>query len=167
MDCSPQAPLSWDSPGKHAGAGCHALLQGLFLTQGSNLRLLHLSHWQAGSLPLVPPGKPPEGPSEVKVMRVSNRTGFPFRNPDFLICKMRQLCLTGGWETLETGGRGESGINAGRKTYPGAQGSSAASPQDPPSPRKATYTPRNPGAGLYCSHWELPPSTSSPISPNP
>ena len=25
--------------------------------QGSNLRLLHLLHWQAGSLPLVPPGK--------------------------------------------------------------------------------------------------------------
>ena len=38
--------------------GCHALLQGIFLTQGSNLRLLHLPRWQAGSLPLVPPGNP-------------------------------------------------------------------------------------------------------------
>ena len=28
------------------------------LTQGSNLHLLCLLHWQAGSLPLVPPGKP-------------------------------------------------------------------------------------------------------------
>ena len=27
-------------------------------TQGSNLSLLHLLHWQAGSLPLVPLGKP-------------------------------------------------------------------------------------------------------------
>ena len=27
-------------------------------TQGSNLCLLCLLHWQAGSLPLVPPGKP-------------------------------------------------------------------------------------------------------------
>ena len=26
----------WDSPGKNPGVGCHALLQGLFLTQGSN-----------------------------------------------------------------------------------------------------------------------------------
>ena len=26
----------WDSPGKHTGVGCHALLQGIFLTQGSN-----------------------------------------------------------------------------------------------------------------------------------
>ena len=37
---------------------CHALLQGIFLTQGSNPCLLHLLHWQAGSLPLVPPGNP-------------------------------------------------------------------------------------------------------------
>ena len=50
----------WDSPGKNTGVGCHFLLQGIFLTQGSNPRLLHLLHWQADSLPLVPPGKPPE-----------------------------------------------------------------------------------------------------------
>ena len=37
--------------------GCHSLLQGIFPTQGSNLHLLCLLHWQAGSLPLVPPGK--------------------------------------------------------------------------------------------------------------
>ena len=30
----------WDSPGKNAGIGCHALLQGIFLTQGSDLCLL-------------------------------------------------------------------------------------------------------------------------------
>ena len=36
----------------------HALLQGVFLTQGWNLHLLHLLHWQVGSLWLVPPGKP-------------------------------------------------------------------------------------------------------------
>ena len=29
-----QAPLSMDSPGKNAGVGCHAFLQGIFLTQG-------------------------------------------------------------------------------------------------------------------------------------
>ena len=32
--------------------GCHALLQGIFLTQGPNLRL---QCWEAGSLPLEPP----------------------------------------------------------------------------------------------------------------
>ena len=41
----------WGSPGKDTGVGCHFLLQGIFLTQGSNLRLLCLLHWQVGSLP--------------------------------------------------------------------------------------------------------------------
>ena len=30
-----------DSPGKNTGVGCHALLQGIFSTQGSNPGLLH------------------------------------------------------------------------------------------------------------------------------
>ena len=42
----------WDFPGKNTEVGCHFLLQGIFLTQGSNL---HLLHWQVGSLPLEPP----------------------------------------------------------------------------------------------------------------
>ena len=48
----------WDFPGKNTGVGCHFLLQGIFPTQGSNLCLLCLLHWQVDSLPLVPPGKP-------------------------------------------------------------------------------------------------------------
>ena len=50
-----QAPLSMggDSPGKNTGVGCHALLQGIFPTQGKNSSLLSLLHWQVGSLPLV------------------------------------------------------------------------------------------------------------------
>ena len=47
-----QAPHSQDSPGKSTGVGCRFLLQGIFLTQGSNPRLLCFLHWQAGSLPL-------------------------------------------------------------------------------------------------------------------
>ena len=35
--------------------GCHTPLQGIFPSQRSNLRLLHLLHWQADSLPLAPP----------------------------------------------------------------------------------------------------------------
>ena len=46
-----------DSPGKNTGVSCHAILQGIFLTEGSNLHLLCLLHWQAGSLPLVAFGK--------------------------------------------------------------------------------------------------------------
>ena len=37
--------------------GRHALLQGIFLTQGSNPHLRHRLRWQVGSLPLVPSGK--------------------------------------------------------------------------------------------------------------
>ena len=48
----------WDSLGENTGVDCHALLQGIFLIQGSNPHHLHLLHWQADSLPLVPPGKP-------------------------------------------------------------------------------------------------------------
>jgi len=49
----------WDSPGKDAGVHCHFLLQGTFLTQGSNpclLKLLHgrqiLYHSATGEAPL-------------------------------------------------------------------------------------------------------------------
>ena len=48
----------WNFPGKNTRAGCHFLRQRIFLTQGSNLRLLHLPHWQAAILPLVLPRKP-------------------------------------------------------------------------------------------------------------
>ena len=37
MDYSP-----WNSPGKNTGVGCHALLQGIFPTQGLNPHLLSL-----------------------------------------------------------------------------------------------------------------------------
>ena len=58
MDCSPPASavhgllqariLEW---------AVMPLLQGIFPTQGSSPRLLHLLQWQAGSLPLAPPGR--------------------------------------------------------------------------------------------------------------
>ena len=42
-----QTPLSMGFPGKNTGVGCHFLLRGISLTQGSNLCLLCLLHWQA------------------------------------------------------------------------------------------------------------------------
>ena len=59
-------PLDYNLPGffvhgilqARTWVGCHALLQGIFLTQGSKLRLLCLLHWQVISLPLAPTGKP-------------------------------------------------------------------------------------------------------------
>ena len=53
-----QTSLSMEFPGKNTGVGCHALLQGIFPTQGLNPHLLCPLHWQAGSLPLALAGKP-------------------------------------------------------------------------------------------------------------
>ena len=47
----------WNYLGKNTGTGCHFLLQGIFLTQESNLCLMCLLHWQVGSLALAPPAK--------------------------------------------------------------------------------------------------------------
>ena len=47
-----QAPLSVGFYRQNTGVGCHTLLWRIFPTQGSNLRLLRLLHWQACSLPL-------------------------------------------------------------------------------------------------------------------
>ena len=54
-----QATVSpWDSPGKNSGVDFYVFLQRISLTQGLNLCLFCLLHWQVGSLPLLPPGKP-------------------------------------------------------------------------------------------------------------
>ena len=54
-----------DSPGKSTGVGCHALLQGIFLTQGSNLQLL-VSCIVGGFFAAEPLGK--GTPSSLKVI---------------------------------------------------------------------------------------------------
>ena len=41
VDYMRQAPLSMEFSRKNTGEGSHSLLQGIFLTQGSNLGLLH------------------------------------------------------------------------------------------------------------------------------
>ena len=52
---SPPCSCSWGFPGKGAGAGCHFLHQGIFLTRELNP---HLLYWQADSLPLSHQGGP-------------------------------------------------------------------------------------------------------------
>ena len=56
MDCSPSGSFSpWDFPGKNTGVGCHFLLQGIFLMQGSSPCA---QLWQVGSLPHSHQGSP-------------------------------------------------------------------------------------------------------------
>ena len=52
-------------PGKNIGVGCHALLQGIFLTHGWKPCLLSLLHWQVCSWPLEPLGNPIEVRADV------------------------------------------------------------------------------------------------------
>ena len=60
MNCSlPGYSVHENSLGKNTKVGFHELLQGIFPTEGLNPCHLHLLHWQMGSLPLTPPGKPP------------------------------------------------------------------------------------------------------------
>ena len=67
MNCSlPGSSVHEISHGKNTGRGCRALLQGIFPAQGSNPCLLCLLHWQAGSLPPAPFGKPPFFPIALK-----------------------------------------------------------------------------------------------------
>ena len=53
----PGSSVDGDSPGKNTGVGCHALLQGIFPTQGLNLGLLHykriLYHLSHGENPRI------------------------------------------------------------------------------------------------------------------
>ena len=59
MDCSPPgSSVHGDSAGRNSGVGCHALLEGIFLTQGSNLRLLCLLHCRQFIHQLSYPGSP-------------------------------------------------------------------------------------------------------------
>ena len=55
-----QAPLSMGFSRQEYWSGLPCPPLGDLPTQGSNPHLLCLLHWQAGSLPLVPPGKPIE-----------------------------------------------------------------------------------------------------------
>ena len=79
--------------------GCHFLLQRIFPTQGSNLHLLHLLHWQMGSLPLAPPGcivatepelKGPFQPCESRAV-LFVRESRPSPSPGSLSCSFPRI----------------------------------------------------------------------------
>ena len=97
--CDPRLLCPWDSPGKNIGVGCHALHQGIFLTQGSNPHLFCLLHWQVGSLPLASPGQAPNLlilPDFYESLKISWRKFYILLNPlvpqdeervwEFVIC---------------------------------------------------------------------------------
>ena len=98
MDCSPPgSSVHGDSPGKNTGVGCHALLQGIFPTQGSIPGLLHcrwilyhLSHQVLGAksiqlcptlcdpMDYSPPGSSAQGIFQTRILEW---VAIPFSKP--------------------------------------------------------------------------------------
>ena len=72
-----QVPLPVEFSRQEYWSGWHFLLQGIVPTQGSNPCLPPLQHWQAGSLPQAPPGKP----IPHMVMSVSQRCPLDSAHP--------------------------------------------------------------------------------------
>ena len=71
----------WDAPGKSTGVGCHALLQGIFLTQGSNLCFLLLLHCRQiffFFLMLSHQGSPAMGETYQKLTLIPKRSDYRF-----------------------------------------------------------------------------------------
>ena len=58
MDCNCLDPLSMEFSRQEYWSGCYFLLQRISRTQGLNLHLLRLRHWQVNYLPLCHLGSP-------------------------------------------------------------------------------------------------------------
>ena len=63
----------WNFPDKNTGVGCHFLLQGIFLTQGSNLVSPALA---GGFFTILPPGKPIHSADMHHINSSKNRNSF-------------------------------------------------------------------------------------------
>ena len=90
-----------DSPGKNIGVGCHALLQGIFPTQGSNPGLSHCRR----VLYYLTPGKP----KNTGVGSLSLLQGiFPTQglNPGLPHCRWILYCLGHHLNTVKSGWSG-------------------------------------------------------------
>ena len=90
MDYSlPGSSIHGIFPGKNTGEGCHFLLQGIFLTQGSNLGILHcrqilycLSHW----------GSPLQETFLIGSEEIISATGIAIFRCDALPCELPDPC---------------------------------------------------------------------------
>ena len=101
-----QSLCPWDFPGENTGVGCHFLLQGIFLTQGSSP---HLLHCQADAFPLRLQGSPIMA-FGLPILREENSCStfteiFSAQIFDYLKVAFKTLlrCLLGHWPILLTG----------------------------------------------------------------
>ena len=87
-----QTSLPWDFLGKSTGVGCHFLLQRIFLTQGSNLWLLH---WQGDSLSLSHQGSPGVDRCENLISILWNKQKDTERHVLHVVGQEYHLCISG------------------------------------------------------------------------
>ena len=72
MNCSPLKLLCLQDSLKNIGVSCHALFQGIFPTQGLNLRPLGLLQWASRFFTTRPPGKPHGVADGIKKQETTN-----------------------------------------------------------------------------------------------
>ena len=91
MNCSPSgSSVHGDLPGKNTGVGCHALLQGIFPTQGLNPDLTHC-RWILYCL------------SHQRSPRIPQWVAYPFsKGSSWPRNQTRVSCITGGFFTSLT-----------------------------------------------------------------
>ena len=94
-----QAPLSMEFSRQECGVGWHALPQGIFPTQGLNLRFLGLQCWQVGSLLLVPSGKPSVYAS-VQFSSVQSLSRVRLFATPCIAARQASLSVTNSWSSL-------------------------------------------------------------------
>ena len=103
----PGSSVHGDSPGKNPGVGCRVLLQGIFLTQGSKLRLLHLLHCNAGEFFTTRDTR--EAPTVVTVLAYLSllKPSFPLSSMTsgslgFLLCLAISVTLAGSFLSTQS-----------------------------------------------------------------
>ena len=69
----------WDFSGKNTGVGCHFLLQGIFLAEGSNLCFLCLLHCRQILYPLSHQGSPQMSRTQSKSLHTENHENLSLR----------------------------------------------------------------------------------------
>ena len=86
----------WNFPGKNTGVGCHALFQGIFLTQGLNPRLLHcrrilscLSHGYSSPIIILTIKAPPTNFQNISYGAVPEPLGTTALRNHCTICSMK------------------------------------------------------------------------------
>ena len=91
----PGSSVHGDSPGKNTGVGCHALLHGVFLTQGSNPGLPHC--WRILYF-LSHQGSPANGTLQINAALFFTTTWC--QQTDWLCCSWTQACSSSSVQSL-------------------------------------------------------------------